>query len=143
MSKRRFLLIGIPVILLLAAAAALWYARPKPAAVTIEVTGTSGLPIKGTCGIDGASKELTGVVPTKFVLEGQRVVFAFSTPADVGEFRVKTTLGEEVLEPAGSGSPPNNGVRGWVKTSWAWSSPTHWIEPFAKDGQQDWLKPPP
>jgi hypothetical protein len=148
MSKRRFLLIAIPVVvlpvvLLLAAAVALWFARPKPAAVTIEVTGTAGLPIKGTSEVDGKTQDLTGTVPTRFVLEGHKVTFSLTTPLNDGEFRVKTTAGETLLAPSGSGSPPKNGVRGWVQTSWGWSSPTHWIEPYPKDGQQGWLKPPP
>jgi hypothetical protein len=148
MSKRRFLLIAIPVVvlpvvLLLAAAVAMWFARPKPAVVTVEVTGTAGLPIKGTSEVDGHTQDLTGTVPTRFVLEGQRVTFSLTTPEDGGEFRVKTTVGETVLAPSGSGSPPKNGVRGWVQTSWGWSSPTNWIEPYPKDGQQGWLKPPP
>src|SRR5712692_1011595 len=134
MSKRRILLIGLPVVglavvLLLAAAAVAWFARPKPAVVTLEVTGTTGLPLKGTCDVDGTPKELTGAVPTKFVLEGKRITFALTTTADRGEFRVKTTVGDQVLEPFGSQNPPKYAVRGWVQTSWGWSSPTHWVEP--------------
>ena len=148
MAKRRFLLIGMAavgflVVLLLAAAAAVWYARPKPAAVTIDVTGTRGLPVTGTCDVDGTPQELTGVVPTRFVLQGSRVTFSLTTTADAGEFQVKAAIADQVYGSLGSGSPPKNGVRGWVKTNWGWSTPTHWIEPFAKDGQPAWLNPPP
>jgi hypothetical protein len=149
MASRRILFIAIPVVvvaavLVFATAAGLWFGRPKPVAVTIEVTGTTGLPIKGTSEVDGTSQDLTGVVPTRFVLEGRKVTFSLTTPEDKGgEFRVKTTAGETLLAPSGSGNPPKNGVRGWVQTNWGWSSPAHWIEPFPKDGQQGWLKPPP
>jgi len=144
-SKRKLLLIGIPVVLLLAAgaAAAVWFALPKPTVVTIEVSGTRGLPVNGTCEEDGKSRDLTGVVPTKFVLEGSRVTFSLGTTADAGEMRVKAAIGDKAYGSSGSSNPPKNGVRGWVKTGWVWSSPTHWIEPFTKDGPQDWLQPPP
>jgi hypothetical protein len=144
MSKRRILLIVLPVVLLLAAAAAVWFARPKPATLTIEVSGTKGLPIKGTFEVDGSPKELTGVVPTTFVQEGKRITFLLTTTAGAGEFRLRTTVNDNVyLAPSGSGSPPKNAVRGWVNSSWGWSPPTGWIEPFDKDGEHGWLKPPP
>ena len=47
MSRRRFLLIVLPV-LLLAAGVALWLARPRKTALTVEVTGTKGLAVEGT-----------------------------------------------------------------------------------------------
>jgi hypothetical protein len=149
MSNRRLLLVvipvvAIPVVLLLAGGAVWGLARPKPATLTIEVSGTAGLPIKGTFEVDGTPKELTGVVPTKFVVEGKRITFLLTTTANDGEFRLRTTVNDNVyLPPSGSGKPPKNSVRGWVNTSWGWSPPTGWIEPFDKDAKPDWLKPPP
>ena len=146
MSRRRSLLIALPVVVLLlaaGAAAAAWFARPKKVAVTVEVSGTPGLTVKGTAEVDGNTQELTGTVPTKFVLEGSRMTFSLTTPADEGEFRVKTILGGKALAPGGSGSPPKNGVRGWVKSGWGWSPPEFWTEPFDKDAKPAWMTPPP
>jgi hypothetical protein len=143
MSRRWLLLISLPVILALVAAAALWFARPKMTAVTIEVSGTPGLALKGTAEVDGRSQELTGAVPARFVLEGCRVTYSLATTQDSGEFRVKALIGGAAINSATSGTPPRNGVRGWVKSGWAWSSPSHWIESFDRDGGERWLAPPP
>ncbi len=144
MSKRRYVFLALPVVLLLVAAAAVvWFARPKKTALTIEISGTRGLAVKGTCDVDGSSRDLTGEVPTRFDLEGYRVTYSLTTPEDSGEFRVKAAIGDKVLGAGGSGRPPKNAVRGWVKSAWWWSPPSHWIESQDKDEQQDWLKPPP
>jgi hypothetical protein len=143
MFKRRFLLLALPVVLLLAAAVAVWLVRPKKAVVTVEVSGKTGLAVKGTGEVDGSTQELTGVAPTQFVLEGYRVTFSLTSPEDAGEFRAKASINGVVYGSMGSGSPPKNGVRGWVKSGWGWSSPDHWIEPFAKDGEPAWISPPP
>jgi hypothetical protein len=144
MSRRRFLLLTLPVVLLSAAAAvAIWFARPKKTALTVEVTGTPGLPIKGTCEVDGSPQDLTGAVPTEFVLEGYRVTYSLASTEDSGEFRVRALIGDRACGSAGSLSPPRYGVRGWVKSNWGGAEPTHWIEPFDKDEQPGWITPPP
>jgi hypothetical protein len=145
MSKRRYVFLALSVVLLLvvAAAAVVWFARPKKTAVTLEVSGTRGLAVKGTCEVDGNSRDLTGEVPTQFDLQGYRVTYSLTTPEDSGEFRVKAAVGDKVLGAGGSGSPPKNAVRGWVKSLWWWSPPSYWIESQDKDEQQGWLVPPP
>jgi hypothetical protein len=143
MSKRRLLLLGLPIVLLLAAAIVVWYALPNKVAVTIEVTGSSELTVKATCDIDGTPQELTFTGSTKFVLEGYRVTYSLVGTEGAGEFRVWAINHDKTLGSAGSGNPPANGVRGWVKSSWWRSPPTHWIEAFNKDEQQPWLTPPP
>jgi len=145
MSRRRFLLVGIPILLvvLLIGAGVVWLARPKPVVVKIDVSGPAGMPIAGTCEIDGNAQELTGVVPKQFVLTGYRVTFSLVTTADSGDMRVKAAIDNQVYGSLGSRNPPKNGVRGWVKSNWFWAPPTHWIESFPIDGQSNWLNPPP
>jgi hypothetical protein len=145
MFTRRSLLLALPAVLLLAgvAAAAAWLARPKKTALTLEVSGTPGLAVKGTCEVDGSPRDLTGAVPTRFALEGYRVTYSLASTEDSGEFRVKAATGDIVLDASGSGNPPKNGVRGWVKSRWGGPPPSHWIESFDRDGQQGWLRPPP
>jgi hypothetical protein len=144
MSKRWLVLLAVLVVLSLGAAGTVWaMGRPKKNTVVLEVFGTNGVPFKGTAEVDGSTQELTGTVPAEFTLEGYRMKYTFTTTADSGEFRVKATLGGVALGSSGSGSPPKNGVRGWVKSDWGWSPPSHWIEPFDKDGQPAWLSPPP
>jgi hypothetical protein len=147
MSRRRFLLLTlfltVPAVLLPAAAVAGWFARPKKTTLTVEVTGTPGLTITGTCEVDGSSRELTGAVPTQFVLEGYRVTYSLVSTKDSGEFRVRALIGDQAYGSAGSASPPKYGVRGWVKSSWWGAPPANWIEPFDKDEQPGWITPPP
>jgi hypothetical protein len=147
MSKRLLVvlvpLVLLAVVVLFGVGALLWFARPKPAAVTIDITGPAGMPIKGTAEIDGRPRELSGEAPTKFDFEGCRITFSLTTTADRGEFRVKGSIDGKVYGSAGSLNPPTNGVRGWVVTGWGWSEPRSWIEGFAMDGKPDWRSPPP
>src|SRR3982751_888517 len=134
MSRRRFLLIALPVVLLLAVAAAVgtavWLARPKKTAVTLHVTGTPGLAVKLAGDEDGRPRDLAGTVPTQFVLEGYRVTYSLTSAEDAGEFRVKAAVDEIGLASATSGNPPKKGIRGWVKSGWPGSFPSHWLESF-------------
>src|SRR5262249_54954674 len=126
MSRRRALFFVLPVGLLLAAAVVVWLARPKKVRVVIEVTGTPGIAGEGAGEVDGTPQQLTGSVPAEFVLEGTRVTFSLASREDSGEIRVKSAIGGRALGSAGSGNPPTKGVRGWVKSRWGWSEPTHW-----------------
>ncbi len=144
MSRRRFLLIAVPVVLLLLGAATLvWLARPEKATVIIEVSGTPGLAVQGTSEVDGEPGELEGTVPAKFVLEGSRVTFSLTSTAGSGEFRVRAAIGDRAFGSLGSGRPPSRGIRGWVKTGWAWGSTSHWLEGFTREEDEGWDKPPP
>jgi len=143
MYRCRFLLLTLPVLLLAAAAIAVWFALPRRTAVTVAVSGTPGLAIKGTCDVDGSSRDLTGAVPTRFVLEGYRVTYSLTSTEDAGEFQVHTAIRDQVYGSSGSGSPPKKGVRGWVKSGWWGATPDNWIEPFNREEQSGWLRPPP
>jgi hypothetical protein len=147
MSKGRILLVAVPVVLLLAlagaVAAAVWYASPKKTVLTLEVTAPDGFAIKGTSEVDGRTQELTATGATKFVLEGYRVIFSLASPENAGEFRVKPIVDGKTVGPGGSGDPPKRGVRGWVKSGWAWETPGQWVETFDRDDPQGWMKPPP
>lgn len=144
MSGRRLTVLVVLVVLAVAAAGVAWVVWPKKNVVTIEVyPGTAGLAFQGTADVDGVSQELTGTVPKKFVLEGYRVTYSLTSSEEAGEFRVKVLIGDRALGSSGSGNPPHNGVRGWVKSGWGGSPPTHWIESFARDGDTGWLSPPP
>jgi hypothetical protein len=144
LSRRRLLLLALPVVVALVVAGAVWLARPKKAVVTLEVyPGTPGLAFEGKADVDGTSRDLTGTVPARFDLEGYRVTYSLTSAEDAGEFRVKASVGGAVVGSAGSLSPPKNGVHGWVKSGWGRSEPDHWIESFPKDEPDKWLKPPP
>jgi hypothetical protein len=148
MSKWHPALIVVPIIMLVVIVAVAgggiwWLGRPKPVTVIIDVTGTRGLPLKGTCEEDGKSRELTGVVPAKFEAHGTRILFSLTTDAQEGEFQVKAMSDDKAFEPARSDNPPKNGIHGWVVVGWGTSPPRHWVEPFPKDGEEKWMKPPP
>ena len=146
MSRRRSLLLAVPVVLLFlaaAAAAAAWYARPKPVALTVRVYGTDGLPLQGTAEVDGKTQDLTGTVPTELRFEGTRIVYTLTSPAEAGEFRVNPIIGGKSYTFSGSGKPPKNGVRSWVKSHWGSGPPDYWVEPFDKEKAPAWLTPPP
>jgi hypothetical protein len=116
-----------------------WYARPKKDTITIEVTGTSGLPFEGTAEVDGVSQELNGTVPAEFVVEGSLVVYSFTSKAKSGGFQVRALRGDRAVGSAGSGDPPIRGIRGWVKSN----PPDHGFENFSRDDDKGWLRPPP
>ena len=144
MSGRRLTILIVLVLLAVVGTGVAGVGWPKKSKVTIEVyPGTSGLAFQGTADVDGVSQELTGTVPAKFVLEGYRMTYSLTSPADAGEFRVKALIGETALGSSGSGDPPTRGVRGWVKSGWGWQTPSHWIESFTKEGDTGWMSPPP
>ena len=147
MARRRMVLLGLAVFLLfvaVAAAAVAWSARPKKVAVGIEVTGPDGMPLKGTCDVDGVTQELTGTVPAKFgPFEGKRVLWALTTTAESGEFRAFGSMNGQRYGGAPATDPQKYGVRSWVKSDWGWSEPRYWIESFEKEGNPAWLKAPP
>ena len=145
MARRRVLLVTLLliVILVLLAAGVLWYGLPRKTTVTVSVSGPSGMTIKGTCDVDGRSEDVTFTGSTKIVLEGYRVTYSLVSTDDEGEFRAWARVGERTLGFGGSGDPPKNGVRGWVQSSWWGGPPEYWSEPFNRDGQPQWNKPPP
>jgi hypothetical protein len=143
MSTRRSVLLTLAVFLLLAIAAAVWLSWPKKVAVTVAVSGTRGHKVQGTADVDGSPRDLTGTVPTEFVLGGRRVTFTLASTEEAGEFRVKLAVGGTVTRSVGSHSPPTNGVRGWVKTGWGWSPPAEWLESFDRSADPGWISPPP
>jgi hypothetical protein len=146
MTRRRILLIAIPVVLLLVAAgaaAAVWFARPKQVTVTLQVTGTRGLPFKGTAEVDGRSQDLSGTIPAQFELKGSRVIFTFVSTEDSGEMQVKGLIDGIAFGSGTTRNPPQNGIRGWVNCGWASSTPGSWYERFDRDNPPKWMVPPP
>jgi hypothetical protein len=146
MFRRRSLLLALPVVLLFlaaAAATAAWFAWPKKVALTVRVYGTDGLPLKCTAEVDGKTLDLTGTVPIELHFEGARIVYTLTSSAEEGEFRVNPIIGGMSMTFSGSGSPPKNGVRSWVKSHWGSDTLDYWIEPFDKEAKPAWLKAPP
>jgi hypothetical protein len=143
MSRRRVLLLTLPIIVLLAAAVTVWFALPRKFRLTVEVSAPPKLSIKWTCEVDGQPQDLTFTGSKEFVLEGYRVIYSLVSTEDSGEFRVVPRIGEKALMSGGSGDPPKNGLRGWVKSSWWRAPPAHWFEPFHRDEPTKWLEPPP
>lgn len=146
MSRRRVFLLTLPVILLLAAGAVLWFAWPKKVALTVEVSASPGTTVKGRWESDGRPQDVTitgSPEAAKFVLEGRRLVYSLVSTDEEGEFRAWARRGEKTIGFGGSGTPPKNGIRGWVQSSWWGGPPEHWSEPFNRDQQEGWGKPPP
>jgi len=142
-ARRWALLAALLVALALVGGGVLWSARPKKNAITIEVTGTSGLAFQGTAEVDGTPQELKGTVPAEFSLEGRRVTYSFTSTEKSGRFQVRALLGDVAISSAGSGDPPIRGIRGWVKSDWGWDSPRRSFENFSRDEDKGWLAPPP
>jgi hypothetical protein len=145
MSKRWLLSLAVLLVLVLAAAAAgvVWYAQPQKVVVTIEVTGRRGLAVKGTADVDGVRQELTGSLPTRFVLEGYKVTYSLANTEDAGEIRAKAMIDDAALGSSTTGDPPKYGIRGWVQSSWWRSPPTDWIESYDLEKDEAWKRPPP
>jgi hypothetical protein len=147
MSKRGFFVLAVPVVLLIAVAVALWYCRPRKVVVTLDVNGAHGLAILGKWDVDGTTGEKTATVPTQFVLpEGCRVTYwVINTEKDVADMRVRYSINGTPGAFSGAGDPPiRKGVRGWVRSGWAWQETKHWIENYDPDDKAaGWLSPPP
>ncbi len=143
MTRRRELLLALLILVSLAAAAIGWFAMPRKTKLTIAVSCSPGMTIKGTCEVDGQPQDLTFTGSKDLVLEGYRVIYSLVSTEDSGEFQVRPRIGELTLMSGGSGDPPTRGLRGWVKSSWWGAPPVHWFEPFDRDKQPKWIKPPP
>jgi hypothetical protein len=143
MSKRRVLLLTLPLLVLLAAAVLVWFGLPRKTRVTIAVSGAPDLTIKGMFEIDGTPQEETFTGPKEFEFEGYRVIYSFVSTDDSGEFQVRPRSGGRTLMSGGSGNPPKFGIRGWVKSNWWGAPPSDWYELFDRDKQTPWDKPPP
>jgi hypothetical protein len=143
MSKRWLLLLAVLVVLAMAAAGALWYGQPQKTVVTLEITGPRGLAVKGTADVDGVQQELTGTLPTKFVLEGRRITYSLANTEDSGEVRAKAIIDDLATGSSTTGDPPKYRIRGWVQAQWWRSPPSHGIESFDPDADTGWRFPPP
>ena len=109
-------------VLLLAGGAILWYLRPRPVVLTVDVTGTPGLTMKGTSEVDGQSTPLAGTVPMHLGFEGDSVFFSVDSDAGSGHFDVNTVI-DSGHSMGGSGhgaTAPDGVVRVWAKSSWGW-----------------------
>ncbi len=138
------LIASLVVILVLGGAAAgvvWWLGKPKPVAIDLNITGTNGVEVEGTAEVDGVTQELKGTVPTKFRLEGRRILFSLTTKAESGEFQVHAMRGDRAVGSGGSLNPPRYGVRGWVKSEWGWDLPQAFVETFKPGDNTGW--PPP
>jgi hypothetical protein len=149
-SRRWVLCAALLVALALVVGRIVWSARPKKNALTIEVTGTSGLAFQGTAEVDGRSEELNGTVPAEFHLEARRLTYSFTSTKKSGGFQVRVLLDDRAgvgrkvaISSAGSGNPPSRGIRGWVKSDWGWDAPRRSFENFSRDDDKGWLAPPP
>lgn len=143
MTRRRVLLLTLLVLVLLAAGAVVWLGMPKKTQLTLAVSAKPEMTIKGTFDVDGSPQEVTFTGSKDFVFEAYRVVYSLVSTDDSGEFQVRPRVGERTLMSGGSGNPPKSGLRGWVKSSWLGAPPAHWFEPYDRDKQPNWLKPPP
>jgi hypothetical protein len=142
MSARPFLIVALVAALVVPPAAA-WYLRPKKFTLTLDATGRAGISLKGTAEVDGRTEKLSGTVPAQFVLEGHRITYTLEEPEDKGEVRVRASVGGTAIGSTGTGQPPTRGIRGWVKSGWAGSELTYWIESYERKGNPPWRTPPP
>ena len=75
---KRFLI----VVAVLAVAVVLFFVVPRTGTATIDVTGPAGKAFKGSCVVDGTSRDLSGVVPAHFSFSGREVAFEIELQDD-------------------------------------------------------------
>ena len=88
MNKRRWrVIVGVLGFLLLVAVGVLLLPAPKKT-VTLDLTGTPGLKVEGTCEVDGEVHDLSGVLPFSKSYQARKIAFSVKRAGEQGELRV-------------------------------------------------------
>lgn len=86
--KKILIVVGLVI-----AAVAVWLWMDHRGTATIDVPGKAGVKFAGTCVVDGATRELSGVVPAHFEIECEQAEFTLEV-ADAGvKVRFEVGLG--------------------------------------------------
>jgi len=113
---------SVGVLLLVVAAVALYGVLASAGTATVDVAGAAGTKFTGTATIDGKKRDLSGVVPARFALEGRVISFEMELPdADV---KVVLDVPGQGSGTVAAGSPAPTHVRGDVQFG-AWSRSYH------------------
>jgi len=141
-SKRKYVLIGSLVSVLILAGTCKVMDSSKRRTVTIEVSGSPGLKVEGTCEVDGTPGDLSGVVPLRFVREAHRLTYSIRSGGEPGELGVKVKVYiDGAFRASAGGRTGPVGVRGWVKSGLF--SDKYWIQTFDANSKTEWMAPPP
>jgi len=101
--------------ILVAAAAALVASRVfRSHVVDVDVGGAAGTKFTGTATIDGTKRDLSGVVPAHFALEGKNAV-SFVVELPEADVSVEMKVAGEGRGKTGAGSPAPTYVSGDVE----------------------------
>lgn len=133
MNKRRWKVVaGVLGILLLVGVVVLMLPAPKRA-VTLDLTGTTGLKVEGKCEVDGEIHDLSGVLPFSKNYEARTLVFTVKRAGEPGELRVAMHIEGG---PSGTVRSTDQAVRGQMdagRMGGVFGPLTFWINSFTPD----------
>ena len=109
MTKRKLLLISLPLLLLVVGAATLWLWPTPVRTVEIVVSGPTGSRVVGTYQTDGASHAIDAPLPARVQMTGREVSFVVQTADSSGDLQVALHVGAKQTPSARVVAP---GVRG-------------------------------
>lgn len=116
MKKKR--VIGVLLLILLSVAGfVVWWHRPVPAAVRLDLSGTPGLKVAGTVVVDGVPQEFSGVLPAKITFVARTFDYTIRMQEPRSELHGHLTVGNGVY---GSSSTADDftGVSGSYHHTW-------------------------
>lgn len=116
--KKKNIILAVLVILLLVAGFVLWRNRPVPTTVRLNLTGTAGLQVAGTVGVDGVSRDFSGVLPTSITVEARTFEYTILMQGPRGELSAELTTGVGMYSRA-SATNDFAGVRGHYSHTWS------------------------
>jgi hypothetical protein len=108
-------LLWIGLVLLAAAIGVVFLFAPrKPPLVKIAISGTAGLPVKGSYIADGVTHEVAAVVPTDIFIAARHVSYSITKGNEPGELRVELSV-HCAHHGAAATSQPSGGCRGEMR----------------------------
>jgi hypothetical protein len=109
----RLLLVGL---LLILGIGAVYLLNPTPKAIHLQLTGTTGAPVKGDCVIDGKSQLIDGSLPLDIKVSGRDFEYSVELAADVGKVSGAVIV-DGIRMGHSEAQSPQAGVRGhYTKT---------------------------
>lgn len=112
MAKRRALVIGVPVLAVVIAAALLWPPPVRP--VTISITAPAGTKVTGSYEADGVTAAVDAEAPTEITVAARAVSFSIRKDDLPGEMIVRIAV--EGHGYASAGAAGGGTVRGGYKS---------------------------
>ncbi len=135
--------VSVAVLLAILAAGAagicwLWKQHRTPVLV-IGVSSPTPVAFRGSCEVDGKTRDLSGTTPATFTVDGRRFLYRFEPAESTGEVSVSVDVDGNARGAVGP-QPPNKGVRGWAFIDG--STREDWIEAFDPANPGRWINPP-